>query len=121
VCFSHFLREDSYGDKLLFCVGEEQHELQPYAPMLLQLSSTNNDQAVKGNGLKLRRVLPVPASVLGVCDKFYVCKEELDEAQERAAGYKAMSTTAKPVAGCPLACKVGRGPHELLCVYYCRT
>jgi hypothetical protein len=107
--FSHFLREDSYGDKPLFCVGEEQHELAAYAPVLLQLSSTNSEQAAKGNGLKLRRVLPVPASVLGAfCDKFYARKEELDEAQQRAAGCKALSSTAKPVAGCPLACKVDR-------------
>jgi hypothetical protein len=41
-CFIHFLRQDSYGDKLLFCVGEEQHELHQYVLVLLQLSSTNN-------------------------------------------------------------------------------
>ncbi len=63
-CFTHFLREDSFGDKPLFCGGAEQQELEAYAPVLLQLSSTNNEQTAKGNGLKLRRVLPVSASML---------------------------------------------------------
>ena len=108
-CFTHFIREDSYGEKPLFFGSEDQHELQPYAPVLLQLSSTNNEQAEKGNGLKLRRVLPLPASALSAfCDKFYAQKLDLDEAQQRAAGIKALSSTAKPVAGCPLALKLDR-------------
>ena len=108
-CFSQFLREDSYGDKPLFCVDPDQHELQPYAPVLLQLSSTNNDQAAKGNGLKIRRVIPVPASVLSAfSDKFYARKQELEEAQQRAAGFVAVGKMVKPMAGCPLACKVDR-------------
>jgi len=108
-CFTHFIREDSYGDKPLFVGCEEQHELLPYAPVLLQLSSTNHEQTEKGNGLKLRRVLPLPVSTLSAfCDKFYSLKTDLDEAQQRAAGIKALGSACKPAAGCPLTCKVDR-------------
>ena len=108
-CFSHFLREDSYGDKPLFICNEEQQELQPYEPVLLQLSSTNNDQAGKGNGLKLRRVLPVAASVLSsFFDSFYARKQELEEAQQRASSFTATAKIVKGIAGCPLLCKVDR-------------
>jgi hypothetical protein len=75
--------------------------------MLLQLSSTNHDQAGKGNCLKMRRILSVPASVLGAfCDKFHARKQELEEAQHRGAGFMTVSKMIKSMAGCPLACKV---------------
>lgn len=108
-CFTHFIREDSYGEKPLFFGGEALHELLPYAPVLLQLSSTNHEQAEKGNGLKLRRVLPLPANALSAfCDKFHALKLDLDDAQQRAAGFKALSSTAKPAMACPLAFKLDR-------------
>lgn len=108
-CFTHFIREDSYGEKPFFFGSDEQHELLPYAPVLLQLSSTNHEQAEKGNGLKLRRVLPLPATALSAfCDKFYALKLDLDDAQQRAGGFKALSSTAKPAAGCPIAFKLDR-------------
>jgi hypothetical protein len=108
-CFTHFIREDSYGEKPLFCVSEGQHELEAYAPVLLQLSSTNHEQAAKGNGLKLRRVLSVSNNLLAVfLDKFYARKLDLDEAQHAATSCQALSSMVKPAAGCPLACKVDR-------------
>lgn len=111
-CFSHFLREDSYGDKPLFFVGEEQHELAPYAPVLLQLSSTNCEQAAKGNGLKLRRVVALPPAVLGAfCDKFFTRKEHLEEARALAVSFPALANTAKSCAGCPLGCRVDRSAY----------
>jgi hypothetical protein len=88
-------------------VGEEQHELQPYAQVVLKISSTNSEPVAKNNGLKLWRVLPVPASVIcAFCNKFYAHKEELDEAKQRAAGCRELSSMVKQVAGRPLACKV---------------
>ena len=107
--FSHFLREDSYGDKPIFNSVDEHPFLEAYAPVLLQLSSTNNEQAAKGNGLKLRRVIPLPPSTLNsLCDKFYTRKADLDEAQERACRTIALTAMAKPVAGSPIAVKVDR-------------
>ena len=108
--FSHFLREDSYGDnKPVFCVGDGQEYLDPFTPVLLQLSSSNCEQTVKGNGMKLRRVLPVASCVLNsVFDKFFSRKVDLDEAQARASSTKALTSMAKPVAGSPLVCKVDR-------------
>ncbi len=39
-CFSHFVREDSYGDKPLFLPGHaELDQLPAYAPALLQLAT----------------------------------------------------------------------------------
>jgi len=107
--FSHFLREDNYGDKPLFCDGDGQEYLEAYSPVLLQLSSTNCEQAAKGNGLKLRRVLRAPTSILNsFCDKFYTRKAALDEAQERACKTTALTAMAKPTAGSPIAVKVDK-------------
>ena len=109
-CFTHFVREDSYGDKPLFLAGASDLEQLPaFAPALLQLSSTNSEQTSKGNGLKLRRVLPLPAGVLSSFhDKFHTRVEDLAQAQQRAHAQTALSNVAKPVSGCPLVCKVDR-------------
>ena len=80
-CFSQFLREDSYEtSKPMFSGDLGDGVLQAYQPVLLQLSSTNGEQAAKGNGLKIRRVLPLAANVLhAFLDKFYSKKTELEQ------------------------------------------
>ena len=81
-CFSQFLREDSYEtSKPMFSGDLGDGVLQAYQPVLLQLSSTNGEQASKGNSLKMRRVLPLRGSIMPVfLDKFFSRKTELDHA-----------------------------------------
>jgi len=111
-CFTHFLREDNYGEKPLFFGCDGLQEVQAYAPVLVQLSSTNHEQAEKGNGLKLRRVLPLPAHALSsFSDKFFSFKVDLEHAQQGAAGFKALTSVTKPAAGCPLSLKVDRNAY----------
>jgi len=94
-CFSQFLREDSYETKPMFSGDLGDGVLQSYQPVLLQLSSTNSDQASKDNGLKMRRVLPLGANVLhAFLDKFFSSKTELELAQQRASDTKALSAMA---------------------------
>jgi len=83
--------------------------LQAYQPVLLQLSSTNGEQAAKGNGLKIRRVLTLAANVLhAFLDKFCINKTELELAQQRARDTKALSAMARSVPRCPLVCHVNK-------------
>lgn len=110
-CFSVFLREDSYEAGKGFFSGEgvESGSIAAYRPVLLQLSSTNCEQAAKGNGLKLRRVIPLPGGVLSSFrGNFFASKAELEQAQAKAAGTKALSAMAKSMAGCPVLCKVSK-------------
>ena len=108
-CFSQFLREDSYETKPLFSGDLGDGVLQAYQPVLLQLSSTNGEQASKGNGLKIRRVLPLAANVLhAFLDKFFSSKTELELAQQRARDTKALSAMARSMPRCPLVCHVSK-------------
>ena len=106
-CFSVFLREDSYDGSRPFFAAEGSGTLEAYTPVMLQLSSTNHEQAGKGNGLKLRRVVPLARTVLSTFrDEFFASKMELEQAQARAAAIKALSATAKHMSGCPVLCRV---------------
>jgi hypothetical protein len=55
-----FIREDSFdAGKQVFVNTGEETIIPAYTPVILQLSGTNGEQALKGNGLKLRRVMPL--------------------------------------------------------------
>lgn len=110
-CFSVFLREDSYEAGKSFFSGEgaDSGSIAAFRPVLLQLSSTNCEQAAKGNGLKLRRAIALASGVLSsFLGSFFASKAELELAQARAAATKALSAMAKPVAGCPVLCRVSK-------------
>ncbi len=56
VCIS----EDSFDTgKHVFVNTGEETIIPAYTPVILQLSCTNSEQALKGNCLKLRRVMPL--------------------------------------------------------------
>jgi hypothetical protein len=110
-CFSNFLREDSYDEqKSLFDGCWDAHEegiVLPYKPVLLQLSGTNDEQAMKGNGLKLRRVLPVGQEILHeFCESFFESKDDLSALQTDTTNVVALRSMAKQMKGCPILCKV---------------
>lgn len=67
LCATFFLREDSYDSLKIInstAVGEIQY-INAYQPVLLHLSGANADQAINGNGLKLRKMLPLQAASIG--------------------------------------------------------
>ena len=113
-CFPVFLREDNYEPgKSLFAGLSNSPDvadvINAYTPVLLQLSGANCEQAAKGSGLKLRRVIPLPAGMLGsFLPHFFCSKAELEQAQTTAGAIKALSATAKVVGGCPISCRVNR-------------
>ena len=108
-CFSVFLREDSYEASKGFFAGDGADTIAAYRPVLLQLSSTNGEQAGKGNGLKLRRVVPLAGAALSSFHgQFFSSKAELEKAQAAAAGVRALSSMAKPMGGAPLLCRVSK-------------
>ena len=115
-CMSVFLREDKYEEnKLLFDgVWDDDAVIPAYTPVLLQLSGTNDEQALKGNGLKLRRVLPVAKDVInGFCDSFFESKAQLHALQTETADMVPLHAVTKAMQGCPLLCRV----HENAFVY----
>lgn len=109
-CLSFFLREDNYDAQKNMFEGAWDTELgviDPYAPVLLQLSGTNDDQTLKGNGLKLRRVVPAPREI--VCE-FSSCFlnncSELQLVQNAAAECVSLKAMSRPTKRCPLLCQV---------------
>lgn len=118
-CISVFLREDNYDEqkRMFDGVWEDTHEqgtVLAYKPVLLQLSGTNDEQAMKGNGLKLRRVLPAPQEIMNeFCDSFFESKAEMQSLQTETADLVPLRAVTKQMQGCPLLCKV----HENAFVY----
>ena len=111
-CFTVFLREDNYEENKCIFEGtwEDEHEqgiLVPYKPVLLQLSGTNDEQAMKGNGMKLRRVLPVAQEIMNdFCESFFESKQELQARQTEMAELVPLRSVTKQMQGCPMLCKV---------------
>jgi len=112
-CFTVFLREDSFVEQKGLFEGfsdenfEEHGILPAYSPILVQLSGTNDEQAMKGNGLKLRRILPAPIEILhNFTDLFFERKEDLEQLQLQMAELVALRTVTKPMKGCPMLCKL---------------
>jgi hypothetical protein len=89
-CVSTFIRADNYeSGKLLFedgpAYGKEDGMLDAYQPVILQLSGANCEQSAKGNGLKVRRVVPVSREVLGAFTTcFFSSPTDLRAAQDTA-------------------------------------
>ena len=111
-CFTVFLREDNYEEQKGIFEGswDREHEqgiVMPHKPVLLQLSGTNDEQAMKGNGLKLRRVLPVAQEIMNdFSESFFQSKEELQALQTEMADLVPLRSVTKPMQGCPMLCKV---------------
>ena len=112
-CFTVFLREDNFGEQKGLFEGfsdanfEEQGILPAYSPILVQLSGTNDEQAMKGNGLKLRRILPAPIEILhNFTDLFFASKQDLQDVQSEMAELVPLRTVTKPMQGCPMLCKL---------------
>jgi hypothetical protein len=111
-CVSTFIREDNYeSGKLLFeagpADGKEDGMLDAYHPVILQLSGTNGEQSAKGNGLKVRRVVPVAREVLGAFSAcFFSSPTDLRAAQDTAGELVPLKSVTKPVKNCPLLCNV---------------
>jgi len=110
-CFSVFLREDNYETSKGFFCGDLSNSavLSSYSPVILQLSSTNCEQAAKGNGLKLRKIMPIANGVLNsFFTSFFTSKADLEQVQTKVGTVKALSAMARPTAGCPFLCKVDK-------------
>jgi hypothetical protein len=111
-CFTVFLREDNYEEQKGIFEGawEGEHEngiVRAYKPVLLQLSGTNDEQAMKGNGMKLRRVLPVAQEIMNdFADSFFESKQDLQALQTEIAELVPLRSVTKPMQGCPMLCKV---------------
>jgi hypothetical protein len=106
-CFTVFLREDNYEEQKGIFEGawEGEHEngiVRAYKPVLLQLSGTNDEQAMKGNGMKLRRVLPVAQEIMNdFADSFFESKQDLQALQTEIAELVPLRSVTKPMQGCP--------------------
>lgn len=115
-CVSTFIRADNYeSGKLLFEDGpaygkedgKEDGMLDAYQPVILQLSGANGEQSAKGNGLKVRRVVPVAREVLGAFSAcFFASPTDLRAAQDMAGELVPLKSVTKPVKNCPLLCNV---------------
>lgn len=116
-CFTIFLREDNFDAQKSIFEGEWNTEnglVDAYAPVLLQLSGTNDEQTLKGNGIKLRRIVPAQRDILGeFCSFFFESTSELQALQAATAEIAPLRTITRPMKGCPLLCKV----HENAFVY----
>jgi hypothetical protein len=106
-----FIREDSFdAGKHLFVNTGEETLIPAYTPVILQLSGTNGKQALKGNGLKLRRVMPLRSdSFAPFMDDLSSSKREALERQELARKYPAIANVAGRAATCPVVCNVLSG------------
>ena len=117
--FNIFLREDNYeSGKSLFeggwAPGQEDGMIDAYQPVILQLSGANCEQSAKGNGLKVRRVVPVARELLNsFCNCFFPSAAELKAVQDAASDLVPLKSVAKPQKGCPLLCCV----HERAFLY----
>ncbi len=104
-CFTVFLREDNYEEQKAMFEGawgreHEQGIVMAYKPVLLQLSGTNDEQAMKGNGLKLRRVLPVGKEFMNeFSESFFQSKEELQALQTEMADLVPLRSVTKQMQG----------------------
>jgi hypothetical protein len=106
-----FMREDSYdAGKHLFVNSGDHTVLPAFTPVILQLSGTNGEQALKGNGLKLRRIMPLRADAFSpFMDDLSSSKREAVERQDLARSYPAISNVAGRTATCPVVCNVLSG------------
>jgi len=111
-CVNTFIREDNYeSGKSLFesgwAQGQEEGMIDAYQPVILQLSGANCEQSAKGNGLKVRRVVPVARELLNsFCNCFFPSTAELKAVQDAAAELVPLKSVAKPQKGCPLLCSI---------------
>jgi hypothetical protein len=106
-----FIREDSFdAGKQVFVNTGEETLIPAYTPVILQLSGTNGEQALKGNGLKLRRVMPLRSdSFAPFMDDLSSSKREALDRQELARKYLAITNVAGRAATCPVVCNVLSG------------
>jgi hypothetical protein len=82
--------------------------------VMLQLSGANGEQSAKGNGLKVRRVVPVARELLNsFCSCFFPRAAELKAVQDAASDLAPLKSVAKAQKGCPLLCCV----HERAFLY----
>lgn len=106
-----FVREDSYeaGKSIFVNAGEETH-IPAFAPVILQLSGTNSEQAAKGNGLKLRRIMPLRFEALSpFLDDLCCSKRDALERQDVARTYPAIANVASRAQCCPVVCSILSG------------
>lgn len=110
-CLTTFLRQDDYDkNELIYSdqnVDEEKKTIKKYEPVLIQLSSTNSEQTVKGNGLKIRRIVPLQSNVLSSYMKyFYESKQDLQEQQDKISKITCISKMMASYSKVPLKCVV---------------
>lgn len=103
-----FMREEAYeAGKSVFVGAGDLESIAPYAPVLLQLSGTNSEQAIKGNGLKLRRVMPLrQEAIYPFIDDLCSSKRDALERQDMARRYPAIANVASRSQACPVKCEV---------------
>ena len=106
-----FVREDSYeAGKSIFVNAGEQAHIAAYTPVILQLSGTNSEQAGKGNGLKLRRIMPLRSEAFSpFMDDLCSSKRDAVERQDAARKYPAIANVAGRAQACPVACNMLSG------------
>jgi hypothetical protein len=111
-CFTMFLREENFDDQKSIFAGtwdleSTQGILPPYKPILLQLSGVNDEQALKGNGFKVRSLAPAPEQILkDFYDCFYESKSELLSHQTNVADHISLKTITKPNKSSPILCTI---------------
>jgi len=103
-----FMREEAYEPgKNVFVGAGDVASITAFSPVLLQLSGSNSEQALKGNGLKLRRVMPLRQEAMTpFLDDLCSSKRDALERQDAARRYPAISNVAGRTQTCPLKCEL---------------
>jgi hypothetical protein len=110
--FTMFFREENFDEQKSIFAGtwnldSSNGVLAAYKPLLLQLSGVNDEQALKGNGFKVKRFAPAPEQFL---KDFYECffesPSELVSAQTKIAEHISLRTITKHNKSSPIVCKI---------------
>jgi hypothetical protein len=112
ISFSIFLREENFEEQKSIFAGtweseNDQGVLATYKPILLQLSGANEDQALKGNGFKVRSFAPAPRElIIDFYDCFFDSTSELLSWQTETAQHISLKTITKANKSSPIVGKI---------------
>ena len=112
ISFSIFLREENFEEQKSIFAGTWESENDPgvlatYKPILLQLSGANEDQALKGNGFKVRSFAPAPRElIIDFYDCFFDSTSELLSWQTETAQHISLKTITKANKSSPIVGKI---------------
>lgn len=102
-----FMREDAYEGSKVFVNAGDTAVVPAFTPLVLQLSGTNCEQALKGNGLKLRRIMHLRTECLTpFMADLCTSKHEALQRQELGRRYPAIANVVSRSTTPPVVCTV---------------